>query len=321
MTADFIRKNVRRAQSFALRTGDRLLRRVEPVGGAVFFYHHVTGTPCPYTDRLDICRTPEVFAEQIAYLTRNFEVVPFSVLLRNPHRKNMVAVTFDDGYHSVLDQALPVLEKYRCPAKIFLNAAQTRGEPGWLNKLSAVLGHHGGLPPAALMSACIPDWGLDEVPSVFHYWNQFAPERTIPAVDRAFAACTGLPDHRGLFLSRREITGLLPHPLLEWGSHSARHYPLDRLGSSDLSAEVEGGHTELKSWMGERLQGFAVPFGTAKFRTRRIAAAVRAVDRYFVSATGDRLRRRYIGGLREIQRIEAPTDLATMRDLLEGVGG
>lgn len=103
--------------------------------GVIFMYHHVdSGTP------LSTSIAPEVFAEQMSLLEREgFEVVPLIDLLdalaagRTVPRRS-VAITFDDGYRSVLTRALPVLEARGWPFTVFVNTdAIDEGYGGYLS--------------------------------------------------------------------------------------------------------------------------------------------------------------------------------------------
>ena len=87
----------------------------------ILFYHSVK--------RSDV----ENFDRQMAYLAKNCCVVNATDIY-NPvadNDKTIVAVTFDDGFVSVLENAVPVLEKYDLPSAIFLPAGNLNQPPNW----------------------------------------------------------------------------------------------------------------------------------------------------------------------------------------------
>ena len=65
------------------------------------------------------------FEKLINYLNRNYNVISMEdfklhVLEKNPLPKYSLIITFDDGDISVLENGLPVLKKYNCPATVFI---------------------------------------------------------------------------------------------------------------------------------------------------------------------------------------------------------
>jgi peptidoglycan/xylan/chitin deacetylase (PgdA/CDA1 family) len=115
--------------------------------GVVFMYHHVDDTTPPSTSV-----APETFAEHMRFLEREgFEVLPLMDLLDalsagRPVPDRSVAITFDDGYASVLTEALPVLEQRGWPFTVFVNTqAIDEGFGGYLGwEQLRTLAEHGG---------------------------------------------------------------------------------------------------------------------------------------------------------------------------------
>jgi peptidoglycan/xylan/chitin deacetylase (PgdA/CDA1 family) len=64
--------------------------------------------------------TPERFERQIALLLRRgYRGVTFTEAVGSHLRGRVMAVTFDDAYRSVLELALPILERHGVPATVF----------------------------------------------------------------------------------------------------------------------------------------------------------------------------------------------------------
>jgi peptidoglycan/xylan/chitin deacetylase (PgdA/CDA1 family) len=67
---------------------------------------------------------PDRFAAQLGRLVdAGYTGVTFSEAVGGPPEGRAVAVTFDDGYRSVLEHALPVLERLGLPATVFVPTA------------------------------------------------------------------------------------------------------------------------------------------------------------------------------------------------------
>jgi peptidoglycan/xylan/chitin deacetylase (PgdA/CDA1 family) len=72
--------------------------------------------------------TVAAFAEQIAALAaRGYRGATFTEIARRGGDARTVAVTFDDGYKSVKDLALPILEEHGFPATVFVPTELVRG--------------------------------------------------------------------------------------------------------------------------------------------------------------------------------------------------
>lgn len=93
----------------------RFLMRKKP---KILMYHRVLNNP------LIPGITPEEFEQQMAYLKRNFNVLPTNELISrqadNTLPKNAVAITFDDGHKDFYSTSWPILKKYKLPASLYI---------------------------------------------------------------------------------------------------------------------------------------------------------------------------------------------------------
>lgn len=89
----------------------------------VLQYHHVSDT----TPRVTSV-TPAEFRSHMQFLADNgFEVVPLSSLVAAVQRGEApplraVAISFDDGYQNIADEAVPILKEYGFPYTLFVAA-------------------------------------------------------------------------------------------------------------------------------------------------------------------------------------------------------
>src|SRR5215471_17455080 len=85
----------------------------------ILHYHRFNSAPRPSA-------TPvSVFAEQLAYMTGRYEIVPLSVIVECMSRgaalpRRAAAITVDDGYRDFYELAFPVLERFKVPATVFI---------------------------------------------------------------------------------------------------------------------------------------------------------------------------------------------------------
>jgi len=75
----------------------------------------------------------ESFRRQMECLVRNFTVVkPSEIMVTDVvGSKNVVAITFDDAFASVIENAVPILRKYELPAGIFVPVGNLGQKPRW----------------------------------------------------------------------------------------------------------------------------------------------------------------------------------------------
>lgn len=97
-------------------------------------YHHVS-TETPKSTSV----SPKVFSEHMAFLAANYHIIDLAdaitKLQNNQSLPNKsVAITFDDGYINILENAHPILKKHNFPYTVFINPAiinESRSQLTW----------------------------------------------------------------------------------------------------------------------------------------------------------------------------------------------
>jgi hypothetical protein len=97
---------------------------------AILTYHALDNSGCV------LSTPPRVFAEQMRVLHElGVSVVPLRDVRRaldgTATSKNLVAITFDDGFRSAYEYGLPILQRYGFPATVFLVTDYCGGENSW----------------------------------------------------------------------------------------------------------------------------------------------------------------------------------------------
>lgn len=120
-------------------------------GVPILMYHEVTPTPASNFRFYSV--TPEVFGRQMRFLARagystlSLDDLAHRCASRAPLPSRSVIITFDDGFRSCIEHAVPHLERFGFSATFFVVAGLVGGGSQWLRE---ILGHE--LPLA--------DWGL-----------------------------------------------------------------------------------------------------------------------------------------------------------------
>lgn len=100
---------------------------------SILMYHALVEQPAPYMAAVHIARYR--FAEQMAWLAASgLPVLPLREALATLRRPGgaspVVALTFDDGYHSLYTHARPLLAQYGFAATLFLTTGAV-GQPSY----------------------------------------------------------------------------------------------------------------------------------------------------------------------------------------------
>ena len=114
-----------------MRNGKRqVMRALEALGGfrALQWLHKEKTQILMYHRILDIPAvrgiSPELFEQQLAYISKHFRVVPIETLLAELQHHQVqpytLALTFDDGHYDFYENAWPLLKKYKLPATLYV---------------------------------------------------------------------------------------------------------------------------------------------------------------------------------------------------------
>lgn len=91
--------------------------------GVVLLYHHVSEDTPPSTSI-----SPDGFTQHMEYLAQYHQVVSLETMItaiqnNQPLPANAVAITFDDGYQNIAQNAHPILLRHGFPYTVFINPA------------------------------------------------------------------------------------------------------------------------------------------------------------------------------------------------------
>jgi peptidoglycan/xylan/chitin deacetylase (PgdA/CDA1 family) len=98
----------------------------------ILMYHAVADVA---SDPNLLCVPPARFAEQMTWLSehglRGVSIGTLTKAVRAGRAHGLVGVTFDDGYTSVIDAALPVLQRHGFGATVFVISGRLGGRNDW----------------------------------------------------------------------------------------------------------------------------------------------------------------------------------------------
>ncbi len=185
--------------------------------------------------------------------------------LSGDNPRPFVVLTFDDGYRSNRDLALPVLERHEAPATIYVPTGSMDGtlNAWWLGLLALFRDREAvDFEPMNTRFQC-PDtaskiWGLRRATA--WVWQNFRRSEQLGPLFAANDVC--VPDLvRNTFLRADEVRELDKHPLVSIGAHTRTHRALGLLKREDAVADIAGNKADLETLLQREVPHFAYPYG------------------------------------------------------------
>lgn len=268
------------------------LRRMSPGPPSVCIltYHHLAAhdPACPY-DRGVADASPEQFRRQLELVARHATPIGMDQLVGaldgRPLPANPVMVTFDDGYRSCHDLALPILRQLGIPATFFVPSGYI-GERKlfWWERIAWTLSrarrtqvtlaypHRLELEPRSpsarrTLTQIVKDTpGLDV--------SRFLDELT-RACEVEWSVAIEAAHAERMLMSWDHVRALA-RAGMDVESHSRWHRVLQTLTARELADELAGSKVELEAQLGRPVRAIAYPVGRRVAHVARIREAVKA---------------------------------------------
>ena len=245
----------------------------------VLNYHRILAAPDPLLDS-----EPDVvaFDWQMQLLKQCFNVLPLHeathLLASGRMPPRAVAISFDDGYRSIHDLAMPILVKHGLPATVFVTTGHMHDDGSMWNDmiLEAVrrlpatpldLGMP-GLPPLAMASLSERKQTAGKLTELCKYMP--LQERT-RFTDR-LQTLVGANLRQDLMLTADMLRTLMRNNI-EIGGHTVNHPILTRIDDATARREIVDNKADLEQIIGRPVRLFAYPNGRppTDFDARHVA--------------------------------------------------
>ena len=234
----------------------RLVIGLTPWRTRALLYHAVEEQPSSYTRGLGVNVTPRTFGHHLDYFKRYYNVIAMSELLSGNARSRSLVITFDDGYASVEQNAVPQLLKRNLPATIYLIGRAVNGQMVWVNRLNQALNDHPA--QAAEILAAYPELADLTHPDIINkIQTSYAPAQIDALIKNLESRISGLDnDTVKVFSDPIDIRAMQRHGI-EFGFHTQDHYNLSQCSQSLLEQQLAT--SGLASLINSNT--FAYPFG------------------------------------------------------------
>jgi peptidoglycan/xylan/chitin deacetylase (PgdA/CDA1 family) len=282
-------------ERFLRAAGDAIARRARGRGGVcVLSYHRVLQAPDPLLGSEPDLAT---FRWHMELLARCFNVLPLAdavaAVAAGTVPPRAVCITFDDGYRSVHELALPVLREFGLPATVFVTTGYLGERSMWNDRIieavqSLPAGQLDlselGLGAYSLRSVDDRKATLGQLTEASKY---LPPDARHGLVERLEALVGDALTH-GLMLTPEMVIDL-DRQGIEIGAHTISHPILTSLDDDDARLEIGGGKEQLETLIGKPVRLFAYPNGKAgkDFDARHVEMVRQAgFDAAFTTAVG-----------------------------------
>jgi peptidoglycan/xylan/chitin deacetylase (PgdA/CDA1 family) len=224
-------------------------RRLRHAGLILCYHNVVTPDDRPAGDAsLHLC--VDRFAAQVRWLAEHYDVVSLRAMADHIRHgdsvRGMAAITFDDGYAGVFENAVPVLEAHRLPATVFVVAEASTAQSGfWWDH---------------------PEVTASATPRRRRRWlHELAGDAAAILADIGGRASARLSRTR-----RAAPWDMIRDagPGIDIGVHSATHRALPMLTDEELQREIVGSRTAIHAATGIWPNVIAYPYGLSSDRVR-----------------------------------------------------
>lgn len=218
-------------------------------------YHAVERESDSFTEGLNVSVTPEVFAANLDYFKKHYNVVPMSAIESGELPDRPLVITFDDGYLSIYENAMPALHERGLSACIYLITRAIEGKIVWVNLLNYALREHAD-ETFKVLAQFDELAQLDDIASIIgRVQHTFTPTQ-IESVCQALTDALPEINVDGLYANEAQILDMQKHGLL-FGFHTRDHYNLQNCDDAELEIQLD--KTGCEHVMNSNT--FAYPFG------------------------------------------------------------
>ncbi len=218
----------------------------------IFVFHDVSNpnSSC-YSEHYS--SSVEEFRSQIQLIKNCFEIISLEAIVSNRtlnKKKNYAAITFDDGFQSVLTNAFPVLNENNIPFSLFVNGAAIDHNELWVT--NALLETDSNYSCRLSQLAKVEFKADEDIVKATMERGHFSKEFV-----EGYRSENKMPK---TYLDKKELNLLLDKGA-HIGNHSCDHLVLSNTDEVEVTNQISRNHDCILNYFGIESQHFAIPFG------------------------------------------------------------
>lgn len=245
--------------------------------GIIFMLHRVLPEQerNQYTLNKDLAISPEKLDEFILlFKAKGYKFISLDDLQswlekKKKIRQKFICLTFDDGYRDNLIHGVPILEKHKVPATIYITNCLPNGTGilWWY-----LFETHAKTAKKLNLNSSIGrlDFSWENSEQAYVQFGSISDAiKSIPISELQTVLMEGFGKTalefeelcRSVSLSWDEIATLSRHPLITIGAHTMQHVSVKQQNYEVVKAEMSSSKKELEHYIGKEVKHFAYPFG------------------------------------------------------------
>lgn len=312
------------------------IRRHTPVPLlSIITYHHIADNDASYPYDPNVAdATPVQFRRQMETLARYSTPIGIDDLIAAiqgaPLPKNPVMITFDDGYRSCHDTALPILRAVGIRATFFIATSfVSERRLYWWDRIAAMIRR--GRRKKSVMTypyrialdlerPQLVDELSDVVKNTYDLDVERFLEELSTTIDADWTRQREADCADGLIMTWDQIRALA-RAGMDVESHGRHHRVLQTLDSATLQDDLEGSRRDLEAQLGRPIRALAYPVGRRISGERHIRDAIAAAGYQIGMSNQSGVNRWWPPALRKLAPID-PFDvrrLATDREMSDAM--
>lgn len=216
------------------------------------------------------------FRDQMKYIKENYDVVRLEDVYKEVYMdsRDAVAITFDDGYHEIFVNALPILEYYNIPATVFVTTGNIgTNKENWTDNIVRSI-----FEPTRkrdyfevydnLLSGRWFTQSQEERYGFYRNINYFFKhlgKDKRKYYENLLLKWAGLTEYGREYrkiLSENELRELSDNALISIGTHTVTHPSLNNIDVSEQEWEIVRSKKTIEDIIQKEVSIFAYPFGT-----------------------------------------------------------
>lgn len=234
-------------------------------------YHRVVTDDEFYNDARpndDLVISEKVFEKQIKFIVENFNVISINDIKNiNDSKTNKIVITFDDGYSDNLNVASRILDKYKCPAIIYITTSflDNKKYPWWFKIWDILLKRN-------TLNIEKKTYVIKDKKSKKKIFKNLSNKLFNLKIEQQKIFFEDISkknnininlENKNFFLDINQLKLLSDNPLIEIGCHTHLHQNLKILNEKELDYEISESKKILEKTLKKKIKHFSIPFGSS----------------------------------------------------------